>query len=274
MPETSRDLGFLVRRIRDRRSVLTVGLDTDPKRLPSCVGRGTLTFNQAIIDATRDTCVAYKINFAFYEASGLDGWRCLEETIRYIGEDHLIIADAKRGDIGNTSEMYARAIYDHLGCDAITVHPYMGRDSVEPFLRPDKIVIVLALTSNTGSQDFQQSRLADGRKLYEQVLDVTSAWGTAENMMYVVGATHPDDVANARRRLPGHFFLVPGIGAQGGDLEAICRAGLTPSGGLLINASRSILYADDSPDFAKHARKEALRLQTVMHPFLDEALGY
>jgi orotidine-5'-phosphate decarboxylase len=265
-----RDLDFLIRAIRRRRSVLAVGLDTDPRKLPAAVGGDALAFNKAIIDATRDTCVAYKLNFAFYESWGIAGWACLEQTIRYIGDDHFIIADAKRGDIGNTSEMYARAIFDHLGCDAVTVSPYMGSDSVKPFMRPDRFVIVLALTSNTGSTDFQRTLLADGRTLFEQVLDVTSAWGTPENMMYVLGATHPDDLAAVRRRLPRHFFLVPGVGAQGGDLGAICRAGLTAEGGLLINASRSILYAGDREDFAEKAREEALRLQGEMALYLEE----
>lgn len=273
VPDMPRDLAFLVDAIRARRSVLVVGLDTDPLRIPPGLQGDMLAFNQAVIAATRDTCVAYKLNFAFYEAQGMEGWRCLEETIRYIGHDHLIIADAKRGDIGNTSEMYARAVFDHLGCDAITVSPYMGHDSVTPFLRQGKFVIVLALTSNAGSADFQLSTLADGRKVYEQVLDVTSKWGGPESLMYVVGATHPTDIEAIRQRLPEHFLLVPGIGAQGGDLEAVLRAGLNARGGLLINASRSILYAGSGPDHARLARVEAQRLQSIMAPYVDQALG-
>lgn len=272
-PDMTRNLDFLIHAIRDRGSVLAVGLDTDPRRLPDVVQDDPLSFNRSVIDATRDLCVAYKINFAFYEAQGIDGWRCMEETVRYIGDQHLVIADAKRGDIGNTSEMYARAVFDHLGFDAITVSPYMGHDSVKPFMRPGRFVIVLALTSNAGSGDFQRSQLADGRKVYEQVLDVTSSWGGPEALMYVLGATHPDDIAAVRRRLPHHFFLVPGIGAQGGDLEAVLQAGLNANGGLLINASRSILYAGRGPDYADHARAEASRLQAIMAPHVAKALG-
>jgi len=264
-----KDQAFLKDIIRDRGSVLTVGLDTDTRKLPSGVAGNPLAFNKAIIDATRDTCVAYKINFAFYEAEGMSGWQCLADTIQYIGNDHLIIADAKRGDIGNTSAMYARAVFDHLQCDAITVSPYTGADSVQPFMREDKWVILLALTSNPGSADFQRSALADGRKLYEQVLDVSAQWGSADNIMYVLGATHPEDIAACRRRLPDHFFLIPGVGAQGGDLESICRVGLNSRGGLLINASRSILYAGSGTDFDRMAAQEASRLREQMRPFVE-----
>lgn len=263
MSELRKDRSFLHQCITSRGSVLTVGLDTDVQKLPAIVNGDALVFNKAIIDATRDVCVAYKINFAFYEALGLQGWRMMEETIAYIGDQHLIIADAKRGDIGNTSAMYAKAVFDQLGCDAITVNPYMGKDCVTPFLRDDKWVILLALTSNAGSLDFQKQSMANGELLYQQVMRTTAAWGTADNTMYVLGATHPSEVAACRQLYPDHFFLIPGIGAQGGDLEAILRAGLNPQGGLLINASRSILYAGSGSDFAEKGRAEAARINAT-----------
>lgn len=255
--------------IYQQRTVLTIGLDTDTARLPGVVNGDVLAFNKAIIEATRDLCVAYKINFAFYEALGLEGIDLLEKTIRSIPSTHLIIADAKRGDIGNTSEMYAQAVFEHLGCDAITVNPYMGHDSVKPFYREGKWVIILALTSNTGSADFQQKILNNNRKLYEEVMETTSRWGNPDNTMYVVGATHPAELKIIRQNFPHHFFLVPGVGAQGGDLDSICAAGLTDKGGLLINASRSILYAGSGADFAEKARSEALQMNTVIGKYLS-----
>lgn len=267
-----KDAAFLSRLIRQRKTVLCIGLDSDIQRLPASVHGDVLTFNKAIIDATRHCCVAYKPNFAFYESWGTKGWSILEETIAYIGEDHLIIADAKRGDIGNTSAMYARAVFDHLGCDAITVSPYMGYDSVQPFYREGKWVIVLALTSNEGSLDFQQLPLADGTRLYELIMRKTAAWGHAGNTMFVIGATHPDELARCRALYPEYFFLLPGIGAQGGDLDAVCAAGLNQHGGLLINASRSILYASVGLDFADKATAEAIRLNQMIQPHLERAL--
>lgn len=257
---TNKSADYLSQWIREQQTVLTIGLDSDPFKMPKSIGGDVLAFNKAIIEATKDLCISYKLNFAFYEAMGIKGWDTLEKTIQEIPPTHFIIADAKRGDIGNTSEMYARAVFDHLGCDAITVSPYMGSDSVKPFLREGKWVIILALTSNEGSRDFQQRDLANGKKLYEEVMETTSQWGDADNMMYVIGATHPGELKKIREKYPEHFFLVPGVGAQGGDVEEICKAGLNSRGGLLINASRSILYAGSGDDFADKAREEATRL--------------
>lgn len=269
MPEVIKDRSWLSDLIRRQGTVLTIGLDTDPSKLPAAVSGDVLTFNKAIIDATRHVCVAYKPNFAFYEAMGVKGWRILEETISYIGNKHLIIADAKRGDIGNTSNMYARAILEEMGCDAITVNPYMGSDCVMPFFIEGKWVIILALTSNAGSSDFQQQILPSGKKLYEEVMHTTSSWGHSGNTMYVLGATHPNEVAACRNAFPEHFFLIPGVGAQGGDLDAILTAGLNANGGLLINASRTILYASPEANFAEMAAREAERLNTIILPHLE-----
>src|SRR5688500_16666307 len=208
MPENIKSGDYLTRFIRTQQTVLTIGLDTSVSKLPQCVHGDVLAFNKAIIDATKDLCVSYKVNFAFYESIGVKGWEILEKTIQAIPSTHFIIADAKRGDIGNTSDMYAKAVFDHLGCDAITVSPYMGRDSVKPFYREGKWVIILALTSNEGSDDFQQKDLADGRKVYEEVMETSSQWGTADNTMYVVGATHPEELKKIRARYPDHFLHV------------------------------------------------------------------
>jgi orotidine-5'-phosphate decarboxylase len=267
MPELQKNKAWLASRIREKKTVLTVGLDSDSKKLPPSVNGDVLVFNEAIIDATRDCCVAYKINFAFYECLGLKGWEILEKTIDYIGQDHFIIADAKRGDIGNTSNMYAKAVFDQLKCDAITVNPYMGADCAKPFLQEGKWVILLALTSNEGNVDFQKQLLANGKLLYEEVMSTSSAWGSATNTMYVVGATQPEELKKIRQAYPDHFFLVPGVGAQGGDLEKICEAGLNNEGGLLINASRSIIFAGSGNDYAEKAREEALRLNDIMSRF-------
>jgi orotidine-5'-phosphate decarboxylase len=273
MPDIYKDIPFLRFRILSRKTLLTVGLDTAADKLPPSVHGDILSFNKAIIDATRASCIAYKPNFAFYEKLGTKGWQILEETIAYIGDDHLIIADAKRGDIGNTSEMYAQAVFAALQCDAITVNPYMGKDCVQPFYADGKWVIILALTSNQGSLDFQQLTLSNGKKLYQEVMDKTSTWGHAGNTMYVLGATHPSEVAECRRRFPEHFFLIPGIGAQGGDLDAICAAGINANGGLLINASRSILYAGNGADFADKAYVEAERLNQIIRPHLEASMN-
>jgi orotidine-5'-phosphate decarboxylase len=269
MPEIIKDKAYLTGLIRERQTVLCIGLDTDIQKLPAVVGGDILAFNKAIIDSTRDACVAYKPNFAFYESLGTRGWDILEKTISHIGDRHLIIADAKRGDIGNTAAMYAQAVFDNLHCDAITVNPYMGKDNVMPFIRNGKWVIVLALTSNKGSFDFQQMEFPSGQKLYETVMEKASQWGDADNMMFVLGATHPSELAACRKKFPDHFFLVPGVGAQGGDLEAICLAGLNPDGGLLINASRSILYASGDADFAAQARNEADKINQMIKPHLE-----
>jgi orotidine-5'-phosphate decarboxylase len=264
----------LISAIRQKRSFLCVGLDTELSKLPEDLPRnpeGALAFNKAIIAATRDLCVAYKPNLAFYEAMGPAGWMVFEETVRYIGREHFIIADAKRGDIGNTSRMYADAFFNRFSCDAVTVAPYMGADSVQPFLAfPGKWAIVLALTSNRGSDDFQQITEEGSREtLYEKVLRRCQAWGRPDNLMFVVGATHPEAFEQVRRHAPDHFLLVPGVGAQGGDLQAICRYGLNADVGLLVNASRSILYASGGADFAEAARAEAKKMQHEMADILD-----
>lgn len=261
----------LIERIFSRQSFLCVGLDPEPSRLPvSLVGRpdpdAIFEFTKAIIDHTRDLCVAYKINTAFYEALGPAGWALLPRTLDYIGTDHFCIMDAKRGDIGNTSRLYARAFFEQMPADAVTVAPYMGRDSVQPFLEFEgKWAIVLALTSNVGSADFQGHLLqSTGQPLWENVLATVATWGTSDNTMFVVGATHPASFAAIRRIVPDHFLLVPGVGAQGGDLASICAQGLNESVGLLVNASRSILYASNGPDFAVAARAAAADLQHAM----------
>ena len=269
------DRQTLLAEIFRKKSFLCVGLDTEPGKLPEPLRNqpdAVFSFNRQIIDATRDLCVAYKPNLAFYEARGAEGWRDFERTVAYIGREHFIIADAKRGDIGNTSRLYASAFFESLDCDAVTVAPYMGEDSVVPFLGfPGKWAIVLALTSNPGSENFQRNGLEDTRELvWEKVMRLSQCWGSPDNLMFVVGATHPEAFARARAIAPGHFFLVPGVGAQGGDLAAVCRMGLTPDCGLLINASRSILYAGSGPGFATAARAEAQRLQTEMAELLAQ----
>ncbi len=269
MPEQMKDKSFLRDIISARKTVLTIGLDTDSTKLPPVVNGDILSFNKAIIDSTRDACIAYKPNFAFYESLGSKGWMILEETINYIGDRHFIIGDAKRGDIGNTSAMYATAVFDQMGCDAITVNPYMGEDCVTPFYKDGKWVIILALTSNHGSSDFQQITLNGGKKLYQKVMQTASNWGTSDNTMFVLGATHPSEIQECRDEFPDHFFLIPGVGAQGGDLDAICTAGLNKDGGLFINASRSILYASNQSDFAEMAHAEAVALNNIIRPHLE-----
>jgi orotidine-5'-phosphate decarboxylase len=259
----------LTSRIRERQSFLCVGLDPELEKIPAHLlglEHPVLTFIRAIIDATRAYCVAYKPNLAFFESLGPEGWQVFEETVRYIGPDHLIIADAKRGDIGNTSRMYAEAFFNRYGCDALTVAPYMGRDSVAPFLEfEDKWTIVLGLTSNSGSSDFQQSRQSEGgERLFEKVIREAAGWGNPDKMMFVIGATHADEFALVRRLVPDHFLLVPGVGAQGGDLELICQHGLNAEVGLLVNAARSIIYASSGRDYAEAAGTAAQALQRQM----------
>ena len=267
------DRSTLIAEIFRKQSFLCVGLDTELLKLPEHLRSqpdAILAFNKAIIDATRDLCVAYKPNLAFYEALGPEGWSIFHQTVQYIGKEHLIIADAKRGDIGNTSRMYAEAFFQKMDCDAITVAPYMGEDSVSPFFGfPGKWVILLALTSNKGSVDFQrQPQNASGEELFEVVLRRAQEWGTPENLMYVVGATHPEAFRQVRRIAPDHFLLVPGIGAQGGSLAAICEHGMNADCGMLVSASRSIQYASAGADFAEAARAEALKIQTAMAAIL------
>lgn len=264
----------LISLIHERRSFLCVGLDTDPAKMPAHLREaqdGIFLFNRAIIDATIDHCVAYKPNLAFYEALGIEGLRQLKLTMDYLhglGKPVFTIADAKRGDIGNTSERYARAFLDPKGdfdFDAITVAPYMGADSVQPFTVYDgKWVILLALTSNKGAFDFQLTEDRAGVPLYQRVLDTSKQWGSEENMMYVVGATKAEMLTDVRRIVPGSFLLVPGVGAQGGSLEEVCRYGLNSDCGLLVNSSRGIIYASSGDDFAEAAAREARKLQEQM----------
>jgi len=256
----------LVELIRSRKSFLCVGLDTDPSKLPA--GVSAIEFNKAIIDATREFAVSYKPNLAFYEAMGRQGWDILEETVAYIGNEHFTIADAKRGDIGNTSSYYAKAFFETYGFDSITVAPYMGKDSVSPFLQfQDKWAIVLALTSNEGSKDFQTQKIGE-EYLFEKVLRDVASWGTDENTMFVVGATKAESLAQIRQIIPNHFLLVPGVGAQGGSLQEVVKYGMNNEVGLLVNASRSILYASSGADYASAAAAEAKKMQKEMEVFL------
>lgn len=258
----------IFQQIQQKRSYLCIGLDTDINRIPKHLldlEDPVFEFNKQIIDATRDLCVAYKPNLAFYEAMGPAGWESLAKTLAYIPKEHFTIADAKRGDIGNTSGLYARAFFDTLDFDAVTVAPYMGEDSVKPFLQfPGKWVILLALTSNKGSSDFQLTAQENGQPLYEKVMRRAMEWGSPEQLMFVVGATHPQKFEEIRRIAPEHFLLVPGVGAQGGDLEGLSRYGKNDLVGLLVNSSRGIIYAGSGPDFAEQARASAERVQGQM----------
>ncbi len=265
----------LVEIIKSRQSFLCVGLDPDLDKIPSHLLEKEdpiFEFNKAIIDATRDYCVAYKPNLAFYECVGLSGWQSLQKTIEYIGNSHFTIADAKRGDIGNTSRKYAEAFFQHMAFDSITIAPYMGRDSVKPFLGfDDKWVILLALTSNPGADDFQLKSMEDGaEKLYERVIKTSSTWGTASDMMYVVGATRPEYLREIRNLIPDHFLLVPGVGAQGGSLSEVAENGMNADVGLLVNASRSVIYASSGEDFAEAAQAEARRISIEMKSILQK----
>lgn len=264
----------IISQIKAKKSFLCVGLDTDIKKIPQHLLNEedpVFAFNKAIIDATSEYAVAYKPNTAFYEVYGAKGWASLEKTIKYIKENHpeiFVIADAKRGDIGNTSANYARAFFETLKADALTVAPYMGVDSVEPFLGfDDKWVVLLALTSNKGSKDFQYLN-AEGKELYKNVLMKSQEWADDNKMMYVVGATHPEELGEIRQMLPNHFFLVPGVGAQGGDLQAVAKHGLNDQVGLLVNSSRGIIYASNGEDFAEKAAGEAKKLQQQMEELL------
>jgi len=263
----------LYEQIQKKNSCLCIGLDTDLNKIPKHLGGSTdpiFEFNKQIIDTTHQYCVAYKPNVAFYEALGPKGWESLQRTLSYIPKDIFTIADAKRGDIGNTSALYARAFFEQMNFDSITVAPYMGEDSVKPFLRDDKWVILLAHTSNSGSGDFQTMEIAlTGKPLYEEVILRSQQWATADQLMYVVGATHPDKIKSIRTLAPEHFFLVPGVGAQGGDLDMIMKHGMNHQCGLLINAARSIIYASSEKDFAQRAAKEASKLQQQMKTHLN-----
>ena len=269
----------IIDNIARKGSFLCVGLDTDLKKMPQHIiansattAEAIFTFNKAVIDATAPYCVAYKPNLAFYECFGIEGWQAFEQTVQYIKvnyPDQFIIADAKRGDIGNTSAMYARTFFEGTQVDALTIAPYMGEDSVTPFLTyPGKWAVLLALTSNKGSHDFQLTADTDGERLFERVLRVSQQWGTDEQMMYVVGATQGKLFEDIRRIAPRHFLLVPGVGAQGGSLEEVCRYGMTPRCELLVNSSRGIIYADSTEDFAKVAGEKARELQEQMQKLL------
>lgn len=266
----------LIEQIKIKRSFLCVGLDTDVNLIPDFLldrEDPVLEFNKQIIDATHDLCVAYKPNSAFYESRGLAGWKSLIDTSSYIPKTCLGIIDAKRGDIGNTSSMYAKAFFDEsssgMSFDAITIAPYMGSDSVKPFLAFDgKWVILLALTSNQGGKDFQFIETENGR-LFEQVIQTANTWADKDRLMYVVGATRAEEFISIRKHAPDHFLLVPGVGAQGGSLKEVCKYGLSKDCGLLVNSSRSIIFASSGRDFADKAREEAKKLQAEMSEILD-----
>ncbi|MEO0065666.1 MAG: orotidine-5-phosphate decarboxylase [Bacteroidota bacterium] len=278
----------LSQHIQEKQSYLCVGLDTDFQKIPSHLKDkpdAILQFNKAIIDATLPHCVSYKINTAFYESMGLKGWEIMQETLSYIPKSHFTIADAKRGDIGNTSTQYAKAFFEAMDFDAITVAPYMGEDSIRPFLEYDnKVTIVLGLTSNAGSNDFQQLLLEEydesltmiphitqgavSKRLYEHVIGRVAEWGTPENLMFVVGATQATEFENIRGIVPEHFLLVPGVGAQGGSLETVSKFGLNKNAGLLVNASRAVIYASEGEDFAEQAKSVAKAYHEEMAAYL------
>jgi len=262
------DREALFQQIKKKNSYLCIGLDTDLEKIPPHL-RSTadpiFEFNKQIIDATHEYCVAYKPNIAFYEALGPKGWESLQKTMDYIPKGLFTIADAKRGDIGNTSALYARTFFEYFNFDSVTVAPYMGEDSVKPFLYKDKWVILLAHTSNPGSSDFQLlESVVTGRKLYEEVLQKSQQWATPDQLMYVVGATQAEKMESIRAQAPEHFFLVPGIGAQGGDLKMVSQYGMNTQCGLLVNSARAILYASNGHDFAQRAREEAVKVRDEM----------
>lgn len=265
----------LIEQIKKKKSFLCVGLDVDLNKIPEFLLKEEdpiFSFNKAIIDATHHLTVAYKPNIAFFEAYGIKGWQSLKKTIDYINDKYpevFTIADAKRGDIGNTSKMYAKAFFEDLGFDSVTIAPYMGKDSVEPFLSfPDKHTILLALTSNEGAFDFQTKKI-DGTELYKHVLETSKSYENAQNLMYVVGATKAEYLKEIRQIVPESFLLVPGVGAQGGSLEDVCKYGMTKDCGLLVNSSRGIIYASNQADFAEVAGQKALELQQQMASFLE-----
>ena len=269
----------LIEQIKIKKSFLCIGLDVDLTKIPKRfleLEDPIFEFNKAIIDATHDLAVAYKPNTAFYEAYGLKGWKSLQKTINYLNEKHpeiFTIADAKRGDIGNTSSMYAKAFFEDLNFDSITVAPYMGKDSVEPFLEfENKHTIILALTSNEGAFDFQ-TLIVNGKEVYKQVLETSKTWKNSENLMYVVGATKAEYFAEIRKIVPDSFLLVPGVGAQGGSLFEVCKYGMNSNVGLLINSSRAIIYASNRVDFAEKAREESQKIQQEMQVILENIIS-
>jgi orotidine-5'-phosphate decarboxylase len=261
----------LIQQIQSKKSYLCVGLDSDITKIPQHLLQHedpVFEFNKAIIDATHDLCVSYKINTAFYESNGLKGWQSMEKTLNYIPKDIFTIADAKRGDIGNTSTQYAKAFFNAMNFDSITVAPYMGKDSVKPFLDfENKWTIVLGLTSNEGAFDFQYLK-NENQELFKTVIQKVASWGTDENLMFVIGATKTAQLKEVRDLIPNHFLLVPGVGAQGGSLEEVSKIGMNADIGLLVNASRQIIFASNGEDFAVKAREEALKLQIEMATYL------
>jgi len=264
----------LYENIKAKASFLSVGLDTDLGRIPKHLLQledPIFEFNKQIIDQTKDLTIAYKPNTAFYEALGPAGMVSLKRTIEYIPEDILVIADAKRGDIGNTSRLYAKSFFEYYDADALTVAPYMGEDSIGPFLEyGDRWIIILGLTSNKGSQDFQHIKSTEGVSLHEQVLKTCASYGTTDNIMFVIGATQAEHIAEIRKVVPDHFFLVPGVGAQGGSLSEVAKHGLNDKVGLIVNSSRGIIYASEGEDFAEQARVKAKQLQEGMSKLLDQ----
>ncbi len=268
----------LIEQILYKKSFLCIGLDVDLTKIPQHLLEledPIFEFNKAIIDATHDLCVSYKPNTAFYEAYGIKGWQSLQKTINYINKNYpeiFTIADAKRGDIGNTSSMYAKAFFEDLSFDSVTVAPYMGKDSVEPFLAfENKHTIMLALTSNDGAFDFQTKKI-EGIELYKTVIETSKTWKNSENLMYVVGATKAEFFTEIRKIIPTSFLLVPGVGAQGGSLQEVCKYGMNSTIGLLINSSRAIIYASNGNDFVQKAREEALKIQSEMNTILNANL--
>jgi orotidine-5'-phosphate decarboxylase len=262
----------LVDQIKTKNSYLCVGLDTDIEKLPAGIPKnaaGVIAFNKAIIDATAPYCVSYKINTAFYESQGVEGWKAMEETLAHIPSTHFTIADAKRGDIGNTSAQYAKTFFEVLPFDSITVAPYMGKDSINPFLAyTNKWTIVLGLTSNAGSQNFQQQKLANGQFVFESVLEQVASWASPEQLMFVVGATKAEGLGLIRKIIPHHFLLVPGVGAQGGSLKEVTEYGKNEAVGLLVNASRAVIFASSENDFAEKAAIAAQNYANEMKAFL------
>ncbi len=265
----------LISHIQQKQNYLCIGLDTDVDKIPKHLlsyADPVLEFNKAIIDATKEHCVSYKINTAFYETMGVKGWQTFKDTVDYIPSTHFTIADAKRGDIGNTSAQYAKAFFETYGFDAVTVAPYMGQDSIQPFLdHKDKWTIVLGLTSNKGSEDFEQLMVISGaiepRHFYEAVMQKVASWGTPDNLMFVIGATKAEELAAIRNNYPEHFFLVPGVGTQGGSLSDVSKAALTSDGGLLVNVSRAVIYAANDKTFAEKANFVAAEYATEMKSF-------
>ena len=263
----------LINQIKQKKSFLCIGLDTDIQKIPEHLLKfddPVFEFNKQIIDSTKDLCVAYKLNTAFYESNGINGWKSLMKTIEYIPKNIFSIADAKRGDIGNTSKMYAKTFFETMDFDSITVNPYMGSDSVEPFLDfNNKWVILLALTSNKGSEDFQNFSNQSNVKLYQQVIEKSMNWSDDSRIMYVVGATKSNSLKEIRKIIPDHFLLIPGIGAQGGSLDDVVKYGMNKDCGLLINSSRSIIYAGHGENFADNAREAALKIKLEMENYLS-----